>query len=75
MGPGLYRITNLNWSDADTKFTEICRLYGDPFKDDNVYVEPLLRLLNALNVKYDITMGLWAGGTENHQQLSSLKSQ
>ena len=65
MGPGFYKINNLNWSDADTKFTEICRLYGDPFKDDNVYVEPLLRLLNAFSVRYDITMGLWAGGTEN----------
>ena len=65
MGPGMYRINNLNWSTADPKFTEICHLYGDPFRADNVYVVPLLKLLDHFGVKYDVTMGLWAGGAEN----------
>ena len=65
MGPGMYRIQNLDWSEAGPKFRDICTRMGNPFREGNVYVYPLLKLLDFHNVKYDITMGLWAGGREN----------
>lgn len=65
MGPGFYRITNLNFSNASKQFVEICSKMGDPFRDKNIYCEPLLRMLSHNGVTFTITTGLWAGGIEN----------
>jgi len=31
MGPGLYRITDICWGNANPKFKELCVYWGDPF--------------------------------------------
>ena len=51
MGPGLYRIDGVNWETANPKFRRICEMQGRPIRNGNVYVK--------------ITMGSWAGGSNN----------
>ena len=65
MGPGYYRIKDINFEKANSKFLEICLKMGSPFIDGNVYAVPLLDLLTYHGVTYTITMGCWAGGTKN----------
>ena len=65
MGPGMYLITDIDWTKADAKFVGICRLMGNPIQNNNVYVLPILKCLDAFHVTYKITMGCWAGGTQN----------
>ena len=68
-GPGLYLITNLDWTYATPKFVEINRLEGYPIRDNNVYAVPILKLLDFHRVKYTVVMGSWAGGQINTYDL------
>lgn len=65
MGPGLYRIRNINTTMANPKLVEILNYMGVPIRDGLVYVLPILRCLDHYGVTYEITMGAWAGASEN----------
>ena len=58
MGVGMYRITNLIFTDNWFKG------YNDKMKiylNNNVYTSPELLMLNDYGVKYDIVCGCWGG--------------
>ena len=43
---------------------------GNPIRDNNVYVVPILKLLDFHNVQYKIIMGCWSGGNVNTYDLT-----
>lgn len=60
--PGCFRIDQLDWSQADPKFAEACRLLKDPYRDLNVYPRPDLTYLLSKGVKFKVLEGAWAAG-------------
>jgi hypothetical protein len=68
-GPGLYLIKDIDWSLCTPKFVELMEKKGRPIRDNNIYVVPILKLLDYHHVKYTIVMGCWAGGRVNTYDL------
>ena len=64
MGPGAYMIDQIDWSGADLKFAEACRLLKDPYRDLNVYPRPDLRYLLSKGVTFKVLEGAWAAGVQ-----------
>ena len=62
--PGCYMIDQIDWSGADLKFAEACRLLKDPYRDLNVYPSPDLRYLLSKGVKFKVLEGAWAAGVQ-----------
>lgn len=57
-GVGIYQIDNLDFSNCNQKFLK----YNNKlkiYKNKGVYPSPELRLLNKMNVKYEIKGGCW----------------
>ena len=61
-GPGVYYISDLDWSGANERFVEACELLGQPYRDDNVYPKPDLVLMREQGVTFTVLAGAWAGG-------------
>jgi len=62
--PGVYMIDQLDWSQAEPKFAEACRLLKDPYRDLNVYPRPDLTYLLSKGVTFKVLEGAWAAGVE-----------
>tara|TARA_B110000285_G_scaffold113310_1_gene128570 strand:- start:1172 stop:4417 length:3246 start_codon:yes stop_codon:yes gene_type:complete len=62
--PGCYIIDQLDWSQADPKFAEACRLLKNPYRNLNVYPRPDLRYMLSKGVTFKVLEGAWAAGVQ-----------
>eukprot|EP00966_Prymnesium_polylepis_P219307 5073795-Prymnesium_polylepis.1 len=62
MGPGMYLVGRFDFSNAPEQLRRILKMWGEPYRDLNVYPRPDLVMLQDFGVTFDVLEGAWADG-------------